>query len=322
MGGVIIKTILNKIKEYQTIIIHRHIRPDGDCIGSQIGLKEIIKNSFIDKDVYVVGEEKEQFFLLGRMDEIEDELYNDALVIIVDVANKGRFSDSRYKLGKELIKIDHHPKLEEICNIEWIDTSYASCCEMIVDFYHHFIDELTLSDHGAKALFYGMVTDTNRFSSLAINKRTFYLASVLMNFNFNLAEIYNSIYVEPENMIRLCSYIISNYTKTKYGVGFIKIDQKLCDQFNIDASFTNIAVNALAYIEGIHIFFVAIYDDLTKKVRISLRSRKLSISHYAKMFGGGGHKNACGIIVDSFGEVEKLSHELDNYLKLRCYYRK
>ena len=101
--------ILQKIEEYETIIIHRHERPDPDAIGSQGGLAELIKQNYPDKAVFIVGEEEPSLSFLMEMDTIDDTHYEGALVIVCDTANTERISDDRYYKGDFLIKIDHHP---------------------------------------------------------------------------------------------------------------------------------------------------------------------------------------------------------------------
>ncbi|QVK17055.1 bifunctional oligoribonuclease/PAP phosphatase NrnA [Mycoplasmatota bacterium] len=307
--------IFDKIKSYDTIIIHRHIRPDGDCIGSQLGLKNIIEQTFPEKKVYAVGEESLGFIHLGKMDHIRDELYQNALVFILDVANIERISDNRYRKGKECIKIDHHPKRETICELEWIDPSYASCCEMIVDFYEQNKSELKLSIDGAKALYFGIITDTNRFSTPAVNSRTMRLASGLLEYNLNISEIYQWIYDEALNITRLRGFVASNFICTRNGLGYINIDKKICNQYLVDANISNVLVNTLANTALVKIWFVAIFDAKTNYIRISLRSKSLPINQFAEKYGGGGHKNASGIIVKDFYIVNQLISDLDIYLK-------
>src|SRR5699024_3868973 len=101
--------ILTKIKEYETIIIHRHVRPDPDAIGSQVGLKKIIQASFPEKTVYAVGEEDSSLHFSAQMDKIDDESFKGSLTIVCDTANTGRIRDRRHELGDYTIKIDHHP---------------------------------------------------------------------------------------------------------------------------------------------------------------------------------------------------------------------
>src|SRR5699024_5661550 len=93
--------IIETIKENDKIIIHRHVRPDSDVLGSQCGLREMIVQTFPDKQVYVVGEEDEALHFLVRMDDIADDVFDDALIIVCDTANTGRISDQRYKLGEK-----------------------------------------------------------------------------------------------------------------------------------------------------------------------------------------------------------------------------
>ena len=100
--------LFEKINKYNTIIIHRHSRPDLDALGSQIGLKELIKSNFNNKNVYVVGDISNKYSFIGNMDTISDEVYKNALSIICDVAVENMVSDDRYNLAKEVFVIDHH----------------------------------------------------------------------------------------------------------------------------------------------------------------------------------------------------------------------
>ena len=126
--------IYNKIKEFDTIIIHRHYRPDGDALGSQIGLKEAILATFPTKCVKVVGDMIDRYSWIGKMDEIEDELYKDALVIVCDSGAEKLISDERYNTGKFLIKIDHHIPQGEYGDLAYVDTSRESCAGVIAEF--------------------------------------------------------------------------------------------------------------------------------------------------------------------------------------------
>src|SRR5690625_2963350 len=130
-----VQKIINLIKGYETIIIHRHVRPDADAIGSQCGLKEMIQFTFPNKNVFAVGEEDPSLYFLARMDEIEDNVYENALVIICDTANTERISDRRYTLGKEIVKIDHHPNHDTYGDVLWVDTEASSTSELIYELY-------------------------------------------------------------------------------------------------------------------------------------------------------------------------------------------
>ena len=125
--------IYNKIKEYDAIIIHRHNRPDGDALGSQIGLKNAILATFPTKCVKVVGDMIERYSWMGEMDNVDDELYENALVIVCDSGSEKLISDERYKNGKFLIKIDHHIPQGEYGDLAYVDTTRESCAGIIAE---------------------------------------------------------------------------------------------------------------------------------------------------------------------------------------------
>ena len=117
------KTILEKIKEYNRIIIFRHKRPDGDAVGSTKGLREILRISFPQKEIYLCNTDYSDYvaFLGDEDGELSDELYTDALGIVIDTATAARISNPKYALCKELIKIDHHIPIETYGDHQWVE---------------------------------------------------------------------------------------------------------------------------------------------------------------------------------------------------------
>ena len=177
MNMAIQEQILNEIKKFKIIIIHRHKRPDPDAIGSQMGLAQLIKESFPDKQVLCAGKQYESFEWLGKTDEIADEQYQDALVIVVDTANQPRVDDDRYTKGKALIKIDHHPNDDQFGDIMWVEPDASSTSELIYDFYDSNKDQLTLPSEGARLLYAGIVGDTGRFMYPSTSSHTLEVAA-------------------------------------------------------------------------------------------------------------------------------------------------
>ena len=114
------QAILQKIKEYDRIFIFRHVRNDGDCVGASKGLKAILKASFPHKEIYLIDEETAAYLeFMGPEDApVADELYADALGIVLDTGSEARISNPNYKLCKEVIKIDHHIPLEQYGNLQ------------------------------------------------------------------------------------------------------------------------------------------------------------------------------------------------------------
>ena len=152
-----IEKILTKIKQYDQIAIYGHIRPDGDCYGSQFGLADIIKESFPEKIVKVVGAVSEYVSFVGTPDIVSDEFTKEALSIVVDTATSGRVSDQRYLNGQEIIKIDHHIPVDQYGDLIWVDTNFPACSQMITYFYYKFKDQLKMSPKGATALYTGKI---------------------------------------------------------------------------------------------------------------------------------------------------------------------
>ena len=128
--------ILQLIQAHDTIILHRHNKPDGDAMGSQIGMKHILMENFPEKKIYAVGDDARFFGFMddSKMDEIPDSTYENALAIILDCGASGLISDGRYTTAAKTARIDHHIFCETIADEEVVDTSYESCCGMVADF--------------------------------------------------------------------------------------------------------------------------------------------------------------------------------------------
>ena len=175
------RRILDKIKQYDRIIVTRHFRPDGDAIGSSKGLARMLKLSFPQKEVYVINEDSSEYlaFLGGEDAPIADEKYSDALVIVCDTATTDRISNKKFSLAKEIVKIDHHIDVKPYGDLSWVEEERSSLCEMIADFWLTFKNELTLDKEGATYIFTGMVTDSGRFRFSSVDGETMRRAGAL-----------------------------------------------------------------------------------------------------------------------------------------------
>lgn len=301
--------ILKHIREAKTIIIHRHSRPDGDALGSQIGLKEAIKATFPRKEVYAVGDMTARYMFMGHMDEVEDEKYNDALVFVLDTSEQSMISDERYKSGKYLIKIDHHLLKENFGDIELVDSTYESCCGLVA----FLIDRIRLkqTDYGAKSLFTGMVTDSGRFRYDSTTSNTFLIASKLMKYNFNINDIYNNLYMDTLEMVKLRAQFTLKFKLTEKNVAYIKTTQNEMKEIGVDIfSISRNMVNTMAGIKGIDIW-VNFTEDEDGSVIAEIRSSKYNINPIAVKYGGGGHKAASGATLKNFDEADKMLEDLN-----------
>ncbi|HEY8364159.1 MAG TPA: bifunctional oligoribonuclease/PAP phosphatase NrnA [Haloplasmataceae bacterium] len=310
------KQIGELIEKYDVIIIHHHINPDCDCIGAQLGLKYMIQASFPNKEVYAVGSHNERTKFLGKLDTIDNDKYQNALVIIVDVGDLERVDDQRILLGKELIKIDHHPKTTTLGNIEWIDTTFSSCCEMIIDLYLNNKDKLTMTNEAARVLYAGILTDTGRYYYSAVLPKTFEYGAEVYKYDFDKQALYADIYYQTLDELRFKGYIYNNFQYTDNGLGYLKITQETYDAIPITPEYAALSVNTLSDIKEIKmwIFFV-LYPD-TNKIRVEFRSRDIAVNELAKKYGGGGHALASGALVDSWDVVNRIIADADLLCKV------
>ncbi|MEH6942390.1 DHH family phosphoesterase [Bacillus sp. JJ722] len=302
--------ILETIKQYETIIIHRHVRPDPDAYGSQCGLAEILKASFPKKKIYVVGEEEESLHFLKRLDTIEDEVYTGALVIICDTANEERICDKRYKLADKIIKIDHHPNDDQYGDILWVDTTASSTSEMIYDFYLDGKGQgLIINDAAARLLYAGIVGDTGRFLYPSTTEKTFKYAGDLIHYNFSRTDLYNGMYDLDENVVRLNGYVMQNFEVMPSGAAKLILPKEILAKYNVKPSEASLLVSNLGIVKGIKawVFFIEESDN----IRVRLRSKGPVINTIAKMFNGGGHPLASGASVSTWDEAGQVVVELD-----------
>ena len=303
--------IIEKVKEFDTIIIHRHSRPDGDALGGQVGLKEILKLNFPSKSIYAVGDSSNRYGFIGEMDVIEDCVYENALVFVLDSSEKHLISDERYELGKFLIKVDHHLKREEYGDIEVIDESFESCCGLITDIIVS--TGLKMNKSGAEALYTGMVTDSGRFRFDSTSSKTFMMASKLLENQIDLNAIYNNLYIDELDTVLLRAKSVLKMQFTKNNVAYIKTTDEEIKSYGTDVfTASRGMVNVMAGIRNIDIWANFTEDKANNGIIVELRSSKYNINPIAVKYGGGGHAKASGATVESFEVVEQILKDLDD----------
>ena len=244
------QAILNKIKEYQTIFIFRHIRNDGDCVGASKGLKAILQASFPEKKFYLIDEDLSEYlaFLGGEDEPVADEVYTDALGIVVDTATSNRISNKKFTLCKEIIKIDHHIPVENYGVLNWVEEHRSSACEMMVDFYNTFRDELVLTKEAALYLYTGMVTDSGRFRYESVNGETMRCAGILLDQGIDTETLFANLYLDEYYFLKFKAHVYENMNITENGVAYVHITKEIKDRFGLsdeDAS------NCVSMMDGI-----------------------------------------------------------------------
>lgn len=301
--------IYNKIKEYDTIIIHRHQRTDGDALSSQLGLKMAILATFPSKCVKVVGDMLERYNWVGKMDEVDDNLYQDALVIVCDSGAEKLISDERYKLGKYLIKIDHHIPQGEYGDLVCVDTSYESCAGLICDLIKE--TNLVMNKEIAGMLYIGIVTDSGRFRYSQTSSNTFLIASNLLSYGIDTEKIYNNLYTEKLENIKLKAHLTMKFKVNKYNVAYLINKYQDVVKYNVGIfDISRGMVNIMAGISNIDVW-ANFTECETGEVYCELRSNGKNVNSVATKFGGGGHLQASGCTLNGLSEIKKVIKELN-----------
>ena len=310
-----INQILEKIKEYNRIIIHHHIRPDGDCIGSQMGMKHLLKATYPEKEVYAVGGDLPPYLeYIAKHDVVADELYKDALVIVVDTSRQDRIYDARYNTGAYLIKIDHHDDSEEFGDLAYVNEKSSACSAIIADFYVANKDELVLTQDAAKALYFGITTDSGRFRYRGVNGDFLRSAAVLLDSGIDIEDIYTNLYTDDVENLKLRGYVYKNFKMTENGVLYIYFSNRMMKKFGVTRDTASNLVNSLDSVKG-SLIWVAFIEQENKDIRVRIRSRFVEINDVARNYRGGGHLNASGATLKSKKELKPILSELDTKLK-------
>ncbi len=302
--------VIEAVKEYNTIIIHRHSSPDGDALGSQIGLKWIIKDNFPDKKVYTVGDGVGRYAFMDDsvMDEIDDKTYEGALAFVLDSGASHLISDERYKLAAKTVRIDHHIYAEKINDIEVVDTSYESCCGMIAELAVE--GGWKFSQNSAKALYTGMITDSGRFRYDSVSANTFRLASELMKTKFDTNEIYKNLYADEYAYVKLRAQFVLKMQFTEHRVAYIYTTKEELGNYGVDTfTISRGMVNVMADLKGVDTWVN--FTETGEKVLVEIRSNKYNINPIAVKYGGGGHEKASGASVPDRATAMALLDDLN-----------
>lgn len=306
--------ILNKIKEYNKIILFRHFRPDGDAVGSTKGLAEIIKATYPEKTVLLQNSDFSDYleFLGGEDAPITDEDYADALGIVLDTATTKRISNQMFSLCKDIIKIDHHIPVESYGSLEWVEELRSSCSEMIAAFYDTFSDELTLTKEAATYIYCGMVTDSGRFRFRDVSGETMRLAGVMLGAGIDTDTLFAHLYLKDFDSYKFESYARSKMKISESGVVSLFVSKGMQKKFSLSSEEASASVSYMDSIKGSLIWIAFIEGK--NEIRVRLRSRFVTVSELAERYNGGGHACAAGATVYSRAEAKKLLAEANDIL--------
>ena len=298
--------IIDTIKQYSTIIIHRHVRPDPDAYGSQLGLKYILEYNYPEKTILAAGEHDLTMGFLGTQDNVADEDYNGALVIVTDTANTGRIDDQRYLQGDKLIKIDHHPNDDAYGDLLLVDTGASSSSELIYELFEvgQVQENWELPTAAARQLYAGIIGDTGRFLFPSTTQKTFRIAGELIKSDFDRNELHNGMYEMERKLLHLQGYMYQNFKMDENGAAYVKITLDILREFEVTATETSLLVSSLGNVKGMKAWVIFIEEE--NEIRVRLRSKGPVINELAKEFNGGGHPMASGATAYSWEEAEQV----------------
>lgn len=302
--------VLEAVRAYDTIIIHRHFRPDGDAMGSQIGMKALLQENFPHKTVYAVGDGAGYLsFMEGaRMDEIPDSAYEGALAMVLDCGGPNMVCDDRYTKAAGTVRIDHHIYSGQFCDVEVIDSTFESCCGLVAQFAVE--SGLKINKLAAKSLYTGMVTDSGRFRYDCTTPRTLRMAATLMEHGADLNEIFRDLYAESYEDKKLKAQFLLKVQFTPNRVAYIYTTAHEVKELGI-STFTASRgmVNVMGDMRGTGVWVN--FTESDEGVLCELRSADLTVQPIAVKYGGGGHAKACGATVPDRETAMKMLADLD-----------
>lgn len=304
--------ILHKINEYQEIVIYRHINPDFDALGSQLGLLTILAQTFPNKNIYVDGDfttelvTKYDVAFTNALPNFSDEK---VLGIVVDTANHERIDGESYTKCQELIKIDHHIAIDDYGNINLVDSSASSTSQLIGEFLKEKQELLKIDVAGASALYLGIVGDSNRFLYKTTDQRTFMIAAMLIEKGINIDALYQRMYLKKAKDLEVNRFILNQfqiYDKIAYYV----LKQEDLEALAISRERGSDYVNILSGVEEFEVWMAITQNVKDNNWRVSMRSRRVEIQEVAQKYRGGGHALACGASLQSYDELSALLEDI------------
>ena len=304
------KKIIKIIKKYDKIVLARHISPDPDAIASQIALRDSIKLTFPNKEVYAVGAGVHKFKYLGALDKPDLSTLTNSLLIVLDVPNFYRVDGINGLEYDAILKIDHHPAEDIIGDVDWTDPTKSSTCEMIAELLLY--SPLVMDTKIAEDLYVGMVFDSDRFLLPNTSSETLKIAYELVKTsNINFVNLYDNLYERSINEERFRAYLINNIEITENRFGFIFVPSEDLRKFNVEPTSVSNQVNDFYFIKELMCWMFVVYDERNDIYKANIRSRGPVINEVAAKYNGGGHKFASGCRTSDYKVIEALAKDLD-----------
>lgn len=312
------KILSNKIETYKliksvnNITLLTHYRPDGDGISACAALENLLLK--LGKKVETIFPNNPEFifkrlpkkFHIGTHKQIPD------LLIALDTANYERLYFPKEFKGLPIINIDHHISNSIKGNFNFIDANTSSTCEILFDLIKSW-DYSLIDKYMAECLLFGILYDSMVFHTQSTYPSTLRITAELIELGADLYKLKTELISDKDpKIINLWGQILSNIKISKNNkAAWAKITQDDLKKNNLTISSLIGFNNFLSQISGVE-YTLLFYQTESGQTKVSLRSKTEDVNKLAAPFGGGGHKNAAGILsnepIDSL--IEKITSNL------------
>jgi|TARA_R100000455_G_C6270233_1_gene126029 phosphoesterase RecJ-like protein len=310
------KNFISKIQKHQKVAVFSHVRPDGDCLGSQVALSLWLQKNGIDTTAFNEDSIPQNMeWLLNFFPIIKpakNHLTDFDAFVVVDGNALHRFGETAEylsELGKPIYMIDHHPDPDNIFEEFVSEVSASSTCELVHKLYSEH-DPDQIDEHAAKAMYLGLVTDTGSFQFDSVKPGTLSAgADLLKRGGFTPNVITEKIYSSrPLKQLKLLSMALETIELHVDGqISTITITEEMFEQTGTSNEDTEGFVQYPLSIEGVKA--CVLFREDGDRVKLSLRSQSnIDVNKWARRFNGGGHKKAAGAW--HAGPVKKAMEEV------------
>lgn len=312
--------LAKELENVQTIGIGGHLRPDGDCFGSTMGLYLYIKKNFPDKEVHIFNEPAEEiFFCIKDIEMIEDpDKFTGSLDCFFALdCGKDRLGNSEkvFDRAAKKINIDHHISNSGTGDVNYIVPDASSASELVFDI----LDADKMDKDIALALYIGIIHDTGVLRYSNTSPKTLRIVADLISYGFDFPKLidetfFEKTYLQTQIMGRA---LTESFLMMDGKVSVCQVDRKTMEFYEAKPSDLDGIVNQLRLISGVEVG-IFMYQLPSRAYKVSLRSKSvIDVAKVCEIFGGGGHKRAAGCIVNErfYDVVNNLTAEIEKQFK-------
>ncbi len=303
-----------ELEIHDTIVLTRHERPDGDALGSVFGFRDALRAKYPGKKIISVSDDFSQklSFLGEDDDDISEDEYGKALVIVIDCGSVSQISNKRWNQGGFVVKIDHHASGDDFAGLSFVFPEAAASAEIVSEMVLD-LGFGAMTKNAAALLYAGIVTDTGGFR-FSVSSGTFVTASRLVSYGFDVMDLTGRLFLRSRKEAELSGVLCGMIKMTPSGAAYLRLDRDVIKTFEMTREEAGDTVNLMNGIDGIPVWAVFIgEEDGTYHVR--LRSRGANVRIIAEKFGGGGHDGASGAHLKTEDEIPAVIAELDKTAK-------